>query len=81
MARAALAPAWFRSLESAAGALTLVAVHAALAMANSPLRGLYEYVHHTPVALRVGVLAPSLASAALGTALILAPGRRWSKAR
>ncbi len=56
MERAAAARAWFPSLESASGALTLIAILAALAMANSPLRGLYEYVHHTPVALRVGDL-------------------------
>lgn len=56
MARAAAARAWFPSLESVSGALTLIAILAALAMANSPLRGLYEYVHHTPVALRVGEL-------------------------
>lgn len=52
MEHAAPAPTWFRSLESASGALTLLAIVAALVMANSPLRGLYEYVHHTPVALR-----------------------------
>lgn len=57
MERAVSARPWFPSLESASGALTLIAIVAALAMANSPLRGLYEFVHHTPVALRVGELA------------------------
>jgi len=47
---------WLRQPEKLSGLLTVLAIAAALAMANSPLRGLYEYVHHTPVALRVGEL-------------------------
>src|SRR3970282_2022210 len=45
---------WLRQPEKLSGLLTVLAIAAALAIANSPLRGLYEYVHHTPVALRVG---------------------------
>ena len=42
--------------EKVSGLLTVLAIAAALVMANSPLRGLYELVHHTPVAIRVGEL-------------------------
>ena len=42
--------------ELASGLLAVGAVLAALAIANSPLRPLYDLVHHTPVALRVGAL-------------------------
>ena len=45
-----------RRPELAAGLLTVGAMLAAFAIANSPLRSLYELVHHTPVALRVGTL-------------------------
>src|SRR3970282_1379788 len=47
---------WLRQPETLSGLLTVLAIAAALAMANSPLRGLYELGHHTPVALRVGEL-------------------------
>ena len=47
---------WLRQLEKLSGFLTVLAIILAFAMANSPLRGLYELVHHTPVALRVGAL-------------------------
>jgi NhaA family Na+:H+ antiporter len=47
---------WLRQPEKLSGLLTMIAIVAALALANSPLRGLYELVHHTPVALRVGEL-------------------------
>jgi len=36
--------------------LTVGAMLAALAMVNSPLRPLYQLVHHTPLAIRVGAL-------------------------
>lgn len=42
--------------EMLSGILTVFAIAAGFAMANSPLRGLYGLVHHTPVALRVGQL-------------------------
>lgn len=45
-----------RRPELAAGLLAVGAMLAAFAIANSPLRPLYELVHHTPVALRVGTL-------------------------
>ena len=47
---------WLAQPETLSGALTVLAIAAALAMANSPLRDLYQAVHHTPVALRVGEL-------------------------
>lgn len=47
---------WMQHPEKVSGLLTVLAIAAALAMANSPLRGLYELVHHTPVAIRVGEL-------------------------
>lgn len=50
------AQSWLRQPEKLSGLLTVLAIAAALAMANSPLRGLYELVHHTPVAIRVGEL-------------------------
>lgn len=47
---------WLAQAETLSGVLTVLAIAAALAMANSLLRDLYEAVHHTPVALRVGEL-------------------------
>lgn len=47
---------WLAQPETLSGVLTVLAIAAALAMANSPLRDLYQAVHHTPVALRVGEL-------------------------
>lgn len=41
------------------GAATLGAIVAAFAVANSPLRPLYEVLHHLPVALRIGDLGVS----------------------
>ena len=49
-------PAWLQHPERASGALTVAAMLAAFAMVNSPLRPLYQLVHHTPVVLRVGAL-------------------------
>jgi len=43
--------------QYAAGAAALVAMLLAFALANSPARGLYNLVHHTPVMVRVGALA------------------------
>jgi NhaA family Na+:H+ antiporter len=45
-----------RRPELTSGLLAVAAVLAALAIANSSLRPLYDLVHHTPVALRVGAL-------------------------
>jgi len=49
-------PAWLQHPENASGALTVAAMLAAFAMVNSPFRPLYQLVHHTPVAVRVGAL-------------------------
>jgi NhaA family Na+:H+ antiporter len=49
-------PSWLRQPEKLSGFLTVLAIALAFAMANSPLRGFYELVHHTPVALQVGEL-------------------------
>ena len=49
-------PAWLRHPEKASGALTVAAMLAAFALVNSPLEPLYQLVHHTPLAIRVGAL-------------------------
>lgn len=49
-------PAWLQESEKVSGALTVAAMLAAFAMVNSPLRPIYELVHHTPVHVRVGAL-------------------------
>ncbi len=49
-------PAWLRDPDSTSGVLTVAAMLAALAMVNSPLRPLYQLVHHTPFAVRAGAL-------------------------
>jgi NhaA family Na+:H+ antiporter len=43
-----------RQPEKLSGALTLVAMLLAFAMVNSPLKSLYDLLHHTPVAFRFG---------------------------
>lgn len=48
--------AWLQHPEKASGALTVAAMVAAFAIVNSPLRQLYDLVHHTPLAVRVGAL-------------------------
>ena len=45
------APSWLRQPEKASGVLTVVAMLAAFAMVNSPLRQVYQLVHHTPVSV------------------------------
>ncbi len=47
----------FMRLESAAGVLLLVAALSAMAVANSPLAGLYAELLDTPVAVRIGALS------------------------
>lgn len=43
--------------QHVAGLTTLVAMLVAFSMANSPLRDLYQLVHHLPVIVKVGALA------------------------
>ena len=45
---------WIRQPEMPSGALALVAMLFAFAMVNSPMRPLYDLIHHTPVAFHVG---------------------------
>lgn len=54
MERSSSIPVWVEHPEKASGALTVAAMFAALAMVNSPPAPLYELVHHTPLAVRVG---------------------------
>ena len=56
MDHASRIPAWLQHPEKASGALTVAAMLVAFAMVNSPLRPLYQFVHHTPLAVRVGAL-------------------------
>ncbi|MDW7746782.1 Na+/H+ antiporter NhaA [Halomonas sp.] len=42
--------------ERAAGLVTVGAMLAALILANSPLRDVYQLVHHTPVSVQIGTL-------------------------
>ncbi|ODV12994.1 MAG: Na+/H+ antiporter NhaA [Rubrivivax sp. SCN 70-15] len=52
---AANASSWVsRSPERISGPLTLAAMLVALVTVNSPLRPLYDAIHHTPVGIRVG---------------------------
>jgi len=48
--------AWWQHPERASGVLTVAAMLAALAMVNSPLAPLYQLIHHTPLAVRLGAL-------------------------
>lgn len=48
--------AWLQQPEKASGPLTVAAMLMAFAIVNSPLRPIYDLVHHTPVAVRVGSL-------------------------
>ncbi len=56
MSRLLRVPAWLQHPEKASGALTVAAMLVAFAMVNSPLKPLYQLVHHTPLAVRVGTL-------------------------
>lgn len=60
-----------------AGLLTLTAMLLALVLANSPLRDVYQVVHHLPVMVRVSVVIGSLLSAMAGIAAFRStrPGR------
>lgn len=48
---------WPGSLASASGLLTVSAMLAAFALANTSFRPLYQLVHHTPVAFQIGPYA------------------------
>ena len=56
MSRLLRVPAWLQHPEKASGVLTVAAMLVAFAMVNSPLKPLYQLVHHTPLAVRVGAL-------------------------
>ncbi len=47
---------WLQQPDKASGPLTVAAMILAFAMVNSPLQPLYQLIHHTPVAVRVGSL-------------------------
>ena len=56
MSRLLRVPAWLQHPEKSSGVLTVAAMLVAFAMVNSPLKPLYQLVHHTPLAVRVGAL-------------------------